>query len=41
MFSEPFDNSIKVSEESANKIDKIIKLYATKLNSHLERVEKK
>ena len=41
MFSEPFDNQIKLSSEYVEKMNKIIKLYETKLTEHLEKVEKK
>jgi len=41
MFSEPFNNEIKMSSEYVEKMDKIIKLYENKLTLHLEKVEKK
>lgn len=41
MFSEPFDNKIVVEAEKANKINKIISFYTSKILNHLERVEKK
>lgn len=41
MFSEPFNNEIKMSSDYVEKINKIVKLYETKLTLHLEKVEKK
>ena len=41
MFSEKFNNEIKINFEKAEKVNKIINKYCSKILNHLERVEKK
>ena len=41
MFSEKFNNEIKINFEKAEKVNKIINKYSSKILNHLERVEKK